>query len=167
MEEHYYADRVRLRQLLQRQEQMTTVELMAETGRSRSWVKKWRQRLREAPVHDEAVLHSQSRVPHRRRPAVAAEVVARILAIRDTPPGHLQRTPGPKTILYYLQQDTALCLQYEVPRAPSTIWRNSRQAWTHCAQSPACARAAGASGPHGTLAIGLQGHQHRQTRPGW
>lgn len=123
MEENYYADRVRLRQLLQRQEQMTTRELMAEIGRSRSWVKKWRQRLRDAPTKDEAVLRSQSRAPNRRRPAIAAEVVECILAIRDTPPGQLQRIPGPKTILYYLQQNTALRVQYEVPRAPSTIWR--------------------------------------------
>jgi hypothetical protein len=41
-------------------------------------------------------------------PQTDPEVEARILAIRDAPPEHLKRVPGPKAILYYLPRDPAL-----------------------------------------------------------
>jgi hypothetical protein len=35
-------------------------------------------------------------------------VVAAILRIRDDPPEHLQRVPGPRALLYYLARDPEL-----------------------------------------------------------
>ena len=61
MEEHWLADRTTLRMLLRRQPQWTLQDLVEAVGRSRSWVKQWRARLRAAPREDETVLHSRSR----------------------------------------------------------------------------------------------------------
>jgi transposase InsO family protein len=123
MEEQWYADRARLRQRMSEHPAGSIRKQMAISGRSRSWVKKWCKRLRGAPGEDEQVLHGQSRAPNHPPEKISELVVKRILDIRDQPPGNLQRIPGPKAILYYLQQDTALnCLAY-VPRAASTIAR--------------------------------------------
>ncbi len=58
------------------------------------------------------------------RVRAAARIVERVLAIRDHPPDHLRRTPGPKAILYYLSQDENLrdCPQ-EIPRSTRTVWQ--------------------------------------------
>jgi hypothetical protein len=51
-------------------------------------------------------------------------VVDRILEIRNQPPEHLGRTPGPKAILYYLHRDAELQeLDVLLPRSTRTIWR--------------------------------------------
>src|SRR5512139_1117008 len=108
MEEQCYADRTYLRQLLQAHPQWTVRQLMDATGRSRSWVKKWRKRLRDAPPDDETVLRGQSRARRHPPEPIHPQVVERILEIRDHPPDHLQRIPGPKAILYYLHRDETL-----------------------------------------------------------
>jgi hypothetical protein len=124
MEEHFFADRTYLRQLLQEHPQGTVRQLMDATGRSRSWVKKWRKRLRDAPMDDEAVLHGQSRARRHPPEPIHPQVVDRILEIRDHPPDHLQRIPGPKAILYYLHRDETLQASgWHVPTSTSTIWR--------------------------------------------
>jgi hypothetical protein len=123
MEEQWYADRAKLQQLMNQESQGRIREQMEATGRSRSWVKKWRKRLKGVASDDEAVLHGLSRRPNHPPEAISERVVERILAIRDEPPGNLQRVPGPKAILYYLQQDTALSMLAYVPRAASTIAR--------------------------------------------
>ena len=52
----------------------------------------------------------------------------RILAIRDEPPEHLRRVPGPKAILYYLPRDEqAQALGVPLPRSTRTIWKILRQ----------------------------------------
>jgi hypothetical protein len=54
--------------------------------------------------------------------------VDRILAIRDTPPDHLQRTPGPEAILYYLGRDADLAAAgLRLPRSTRTVWQILRQ----------------------------------------
>jgi hypothetical protein len=124
MEEHFYADRTYLRQLVQEHPQWTVRQLMDATGRSRSWVKKWRKRLRNAPPDDETVLHGQSRARRHPPEPIHPQVVQRVLEIRDHPPDHLQRIPGPKAILYYLHRDEALRASGQhVPTSTSTIWR--------------------------------------------
>jgi hypothetical protein len=124
MEEQYYADRTYLRQLLQEHPQWTVRQLMDATGRSRSWVKKWRKRLRDASPNDERVLHGQSRARRHPPEPIHPQVVDRILEIRDHPPDHLQRIPGPKAILYYLHRDETLQASgWHVPTSTSTIWR--------------------------------------------
>jgi hypothetical protein len=102
MEEDWIVDRARLRELMNKHPRLTQGELAYQVGRSVGWVKKWRQRLRAANPNDDQVLHrrASSRCPTRTRRT--ARMVERVLDIRDHPPHHLQRTPGPKAILYYL-----------------------------------------------------------------
>jgi transposase InsO family protein len=128
MEAVWYADRARLRSLARARADYTVAELAEALGRSASWVKKWRRRLGRAPRDDEAVLHSRSRARTHPPPAVPAPVVERILAIRDQPPAHLQRTPGPKAILYFLQHDPELRGSgLPLPRSTATVWRVLRR----------------------------------------
>jgi hypothetical protein len=124
MEEHWLADRTTLRTLLRTQPHWTVQDLAQAVGRSRSWVKKWRVRLRAAPPDDDQVLHSRSRARVHPPPCLSPAVIERILAIRDSPPGNLHRTPGPKAILYYLQQpDGQTAVSDRLPRSTRTIWR--------------------------------------------
>ena len=63
--------------------------------------------------------------PHPPRPRRCVE---RILALRDEPPEHLQRVPGPRAILYYLPRDEqAQALGVPLPRSTRTIWKILRQ----------------------------------------
>jgi hypothetical protein len=123
MEEDWYADRIRLRQLLRAHPDWSHRTCASEVGRSVGWVKKWTKRLRAAP-DDDGVLHGQSRARKHPPPPWDARVVNRILEIRDEPPEHLRRTPGPKAILYYLERDAELqALGLSRPRSTRTIWR--------------------------------------------
>jgi Integrase core domain len=124
MEEQWYADRSRLRALLATHPKRSTPELAARLGRSVGWVKKWKRRLRAAPPDDETVLRGLSRARKHPPPAIAQPVVDGILAIRDQPPANLQRVPGPKAILYYLEQDGELVASgARLPRSTRTVWR--------------------------------------------
>ena len=64
MEEQYYADRTYLRHLMKLHSTWTIAQYMVATGRSRSWVKKWRKRLTQAHPQDDSVLRGQSRARH-------------------------------------------------------------------------------------------------------
>ena len=99
MEAQWLADRTLLRTLLRTHPTWRQIDLAQALGRSRSWVKQWTARLRAAPDDDPVVLFSHSRARHHPPPAYAPHIIARILEIRDHPPHHLQRTPGPKAIL--------------------------------------------------------------------
>src|ERR1051326_6076774 len=124
MEEQYVADRAWLRALMHEHPEWPREEYAAQIGRSLGWVKKWLKRLREAPLDDKSVLWGHSRARKHPPPSTSLEAIQRILDIRDHPPDHLQRTPGPKAILYYLhkpQEGQATGVQY--PRATRTIWR--------------------------------------------
>ena len=124
MEEQWLADRMTLRTLLRTKPSWTIQDLAQAIGRSRSWIKTWRRRLREAPPDDAAVLRSRSRARHHPPPSLDQRVIDRILEIRDQPPEHLHRTPGPKTILYYLARDPdLLALGLRLPRSTRTIYR--------------------------------------------
>jgi hypothetical protein len=51
-----------------------------------------------------------------------------VIEIRTSPPENLQRTPGPRTILYYLKRDADLQAQGIVPPTSTrTIWKILRQ----------------------------------------
>ena len=99
MEDHWLADRTLLRSLLQRQPCWTLQDYAKATHRSLAWVKQWRKRFRDTPPDDDQVLHSRSRARTHPPPRLDPLGIARILDIRDAPPAHLQRTPGPKAIL--------------------------------------------------------------------
>jgi len=68
---------------------------------------------------------SGTRVPVTRHPPFTSpEVVQRILELRDHPPEHLQRVPGPKALLYYLPGHTeGLPQGTHMPRSTKTIWK--------------------------------------------
>lgn len=128
MEAQWMSDRLHLRILLTTRPDWTRQDLADALGRSVSWVKKWVKRLRAAAADDESVLHSHSRARNHPPPALSQRVIDRILALRDEPPAHLKRTPGPKAIVYFLQQEAATTLAGErLPRSTRTIWRILRQ----------------------------------------
>jgi hypothetical protein len=88
------------------------------------WVNKWTKRVRMAAPDDDQVLHGQSRRRKHPPPPWDPRIVDRILEIRDQPPEHLRRTPGPRAILYYLARDAELqALGVRLPRSTRTIWR--------------------------------------------
>src|SRR5262245_11380636 len=124
LETEWRADRARLWALARARVDSTAADLAAALGRSVSWVKKWRRRLGRATWGDEAALHSRSRARHHPPAGVPPPVVERLLAIRDAPPAHLQRTPGPKAILYFLHHDPELrAAGLPLPRSTATVWR--------------------------------------------
>ena len=65
-------------------------------------------RLREAPPDDLAVLHSRSCARKTPPPTVHPRILERIVEMRESPPEHLQRVPGPKALLSYLPRDAEL-----------------------------------------------------------
>jgi hypothetical protein len=129
MEAVYYAARANLRRLLTQYPTWTRQQYAQAVGMSLGWVKKWLQRLRDAPPQDEAVLHSQSRARKHPPERLSQCVVERILDLRDQPPEGLGRTPGPRALLYYLPRDAELAaLGERLPRSSRTIYRYLREA---------------------------------------
>jgi transposase InsO family protein len=124
MEEEWMRDRALLSDLLQKTPQASPRELAQATGRSISWVKKWRKRLTEGEPHDPLVLCSRSRAHHAPYFRWAARVIQRIVEMRFAPPENLQRVPGPRALLYYLPRDPELqAAQLSLPRSSRTIWK--------------------------------------------
>src|SRR5262249_12594233 len=89
------ADRSLLRALWQQHPQWTAPPLAQASGRSRAWGKKWKARFRASPDAPD-VIWGRVCTPSA-ADAFAPRVSEPILAIRDTPPEHLQRTPGPRS----------------------------------------------------------------------
>jgi len=122
MEAHDVADRTTLRALWRQYPDWPARAFAEQLGRSLSWVRKWLARFRAAP-EDDALLWGLSRARHHLPPPVPAVVVERILEIRDQPPDQLQRTPGPKAILYYLHHRSPDLPAGQVPRSTRTVWK--------------------------------------------
>lgn len=128
MEAEWILDRSHLWQLHLEHPHWGAKKLSRFSQRSLTWVKKWLRRLRQAEPQDESVLYSRSRARKRSPRKVCQMVVDRILAIRDEPPNNLRRAPGPKTILYFLEQDWELQRQkVYLPRSTRTVWQILRQ----------------------------------------
>jgi hypothetical protein len=120
--------RTELRALLRTQPSWTNGDFADALHRSLGWVKKWRKRIQAAP-DDEQVLHSRSRARLHPPPKLAQAVIDAVLALRENPPEHLQRVPGPKAILYYLSRDPQLKARgLRLPRSTRTIWQILRSA---------------------------------------
>lgn len=127
-QEHWLADRAMLQRLLQEHPEWSKQELAQRIGRSIGWIKKWKKRFHETPVGDTKVLLGKPFGRKTPYPQTDPEVEQRILAIRDAPPEHLQRTPGPRAILYYLPRDPLLQHRIEtLPRSTRTIWKILRK----------------------------------------
>lgn len=127
MEAVYYAARANLRRLMRLQPHWTQPQYAQAVGMSLGWVKKWKKRLQEAEAEDEQVLHSRSRARTHPPERISQAVIDRIIQMRDEPPEGLQRTPGPKAILYYLPRDPDLQAE-RLPRSSRTIYRILQQA---------------------------------------
>lgn len=64
----------------------------------------------------------------RRSPAIPEKSRPRFSASADAPPAHLQRVPGPKTILSFLQDDPEMqALKVPLPRSTRIIWKILRK----------------------------------------
>lgn len=128
MEAQWVAKRALLRHLASLHPEWTRPQLAAAVNCSVSFVKKWLKRFREADPNDLHVLFSRSRARHTPPPPPDLRLVQRILEIRTSPPENLQRTPGPRPILYYLKRDADLQAQGLVPpRSIRTIWKILRK----------------------------------------
>jgi transposase InsO family protein len=117
-------DRAKLRQLRRDQPQWSIGQLSKATHHSKFWVKKWLPRFELAPPDDEQVLWGWPTTPKTPRPKPPSELLDRLEYLREHPPDGLNRTPGPKPLLYYLQKDPVLREKgLTPPRSTSTIWR--------------------------------------------
>jgi hypothetical protein len=116
------ADRSLLLSLWLQHPDWTNPTLARATGRSVAWVKKWKARFRAAAHPEDEVWGRARSHPPVPGPRISAAVVAQILQIRDDPPEHLHRTPGPKAILYYLPRAVGLDGE-RLPRSTRTIWK--------------------------------------------
>lgn len=97
-------------------------------GGSESWVKKWLARLKQGTTTDWTLYQSRSHARHTLPPTTPQPVIERILALRDEPPNHLRRVPGPRTILAFLHNDPdALALALPLPRSTRTAWQVLRR----------------------------------------
>jgi hypothetical protein len=130
MEADLVAQRCALFSLSRRHPEWTNAELAATVGRSESWVNTWGARLKQAPSTDLTLFQSRSHARHTPPPTTPQPVVERILELRDEPPNHLRRVPGPRTILALLHSDPeALALALPLPRSSRTVWQVLRRAW--------------------------------------
>jgi hypothetical protein len=128
MEEQWIADRAALRALLHVHADWTHAQFAHEIGRSVSWVKQWRRRLRAAAPDDPQVLWSRSRARHTPPPKTHPLVVERLLTLRDELPATLHRIPGPRTLQYYLAQDAEIAARgLTPPGSTHTIWQILRK----------------------------------------
>src|ERR1051326_2898905 len=128
MEADLVAQRCTLFWLSRRHPEWTNAELAATVGRSESWTKKWLARFKHATIPDLTLFQSRSHARHMPPSSTAQPVVERILALRDEPPDHLRRVPGPRTRLSLLQRDPeALALALPLPRSSRTIWQVLRR----------------------------------------
>ena len=124
MQEQLVADRAKLRHLLQLHPDWSNCQLAEATQRSKSWVKDWRKRLKEANPTDETVLWGKSHAPHTPPPPPSPVLLDRLLDLRTNPPAELNRVPGPRTLAYYLAIDPALKEQAIEPfHSTSTIYK--------------------------------------------
>ena len=105
MEADLVAQRCALFCLSRRHPEWTYAELAAHVGRSESWVNKWLARLKHVTTPDLMLFQSRSHARHTPSPSIPQPVVERMLALRDEPPDHLRRVPGPHTILALFQRD--------------------------------------------------------------
>ena len=108
MEEEWVVSRSKLRGVWVEHPEWSRQKMANEVGYSKSWVKKWLKRIRGAPLESQEVLRGKSRVRKHPPPPMEPKIVEKILEIRDHPPQQLGRTPGPLTILYYLNRDSLL-----------------------------------------------------------
>ncbi len=127
-ETDWQTDRANLKRLRKEQPAWTRQQLATALSRSLAWVKKWLKRIKTSPEDedDPALLLPKPRSPKIPPPPAHPLIVERLLDIRDHPPDHLGRTPGPRAIAYFLAKDSVLVEQGLKPpssSSTSTIWK--------------------------------------------
>jgi hypothetical protein len=166
MEAQWIADRAALRCLARQHPDWTHEELAACIGRSRSFVKKWLKRFREAPPHDLAVLHSRSCARKTPPPTFHPRIIGRMVEMRESPPENLQRVPGPKALLYSLPRDPDLqALGAPLPRSTRTIWKILRQQGCMLDKPTRHRKPLEPREPLAEVQLDAQGCVHRPSRP--
>ena len=126
MEEEWMRDRSFLRDLLRQHPQASPQELARVTGRSVSWVKKWRKRLTEDDPHDPSVLCSRSRAHHAPYFRWDVRVTQRIVEMRFSPPENADRVClglVPYSTLFPVTR-RGPAAQVPLPRSSRTKWRD-------------------------------------------
>lgn len=118
----WFADRLRLYELLHTHPDWGTMALAQHLGRSRSWVKRWRRRFGSPPHPDPLTCCRAQPTATTRRSGFSESVMTAILALRESLTAHLHRVAGAKTILYHLHHDPEL-VHERLPRSATTIWK--------------------------------------------
>lgn len=122
MDTDWIADRTRLRELVQQDPSASHACLARQLGRSVSWVRDWRARLRAAP-DDERVLQGRSRRPQHSPNRLAVEMEQRIVQARHDLTQQYQRVAGPRLILAHLRDSQPPQPPDKVPTSTRTIWK--------------------------------------------
>jgi hypothetical protein len=125
MEEEWMRDRSFLRDLLRQHPQATPQELARMTGRSISWVKKWRKRLTEEDPHDPSVLCSRSRAHHAPYFHWEVCVIKRIVEMRFSPPENADRVCLVLVLCSTICPVTQSCRQHK-SLCPAPVARSGR-----------------------------------------
>ena len=118
-------DRALLRDLLQKSPQASPRELAQATGRSMSWVKKWRKRFAEDDPQDPSVLCSRSRAHHAPYFRWDVRVTQKIVEMRFSPPENADRVClalVPCSTSFPVTR-RGLAAQTPLPRSSRTIWK--------------------------------------------
>src|SRR6185369_5337944 len=124
MEVLWEFERLKLFQIVREHADWSSTRLAEAVGHSLSWVKKWRQRFRQAKNLSLELFQSQSRAPKTHPKPLIPLVRNAILSLRDQLKDVYKRTIGSKTILYHLHRDSLLQQQAVfIPHSASTIWR--------------------------------------------
>ena len=119
----WIVDRAKLYSLREKRPQAKPKQLAQELGRSERWARKWLKRFAHHEGDEKTLFCSRSRARHKANKKVCPEVVEAILDIRDNRAEGLNRTPGPRTILYYLPRHEEIKEKsYYLPKSTSTIW---------------------------------------------
>lgn len=118
----WQTDRANLHRLKSDHPDWSLSQLAQSLNRSKGWVKKWLRRFKQASQNDPTIFLSHSRARKQPPPPPNPLIEERTLAIRDNPPDNLGRTPGPRTIAYYLAKDPVLLEnKLKPPTSTSTI----------------------------------------------
>ena len=124
MEALWEFERLKLFQFVRDHPDWSSTRLAETVGHSLSWVKKWRQRFRQAKQLSLDLFQSQSRAPKTHTKQLIPVVRNAILSWREQLKDVYKRTVGSKTILYHLHHDPLLQQQAAfIPLSASTIWR--------------------------------------------
>ena len=124
METVWEFERLKLFQIVREHPDWSSTRLAEAAGHSLSWVKKWRQRFRQAKNLSLDLFQSQSRAPRTHAKQLLPVVRNAILSLRDQLKDVYKRTVGSKTILYHLHRHSLLQQQAAfIPHSASTIWR--------------------------------------------